>query len=626
MIGIPADWPSIHWASSPVNAFFLTELLYWRMPAPAAERLTRAGVALAIVAVPLAWTTSVFAEYTLPKFAALSVGAALSSVGLFLACVQGRSPVRRTPLDLSIAAGLCALVISSCISRDPLLSLLGRYNSYAYGLWPFLLYAVLFYSAAWSFQGEPLRRLLGLLLGVGSMTGAYAALQTLGLDPFLKAALPSGGRAVSTLGSPVDLGAFLVLLLPLALHWTVARSRASGLLALSAISSGVIASGSRGAWLAAAAGVLVYLGVAAKARPRAPRAALLAGLVALGVAGLSAGVLAQRARRPADSARVEVWKTAWDAFQRQPWLGSGPDTFEQVFRRHRSEAFVRSMSSTTHFQAHAHNDLLQTLATSGALGAAAYLYLLVLLWRATLARLGEPAARATAAALGAGLLALFINMKFNPVSLEVLALAAVLCAALCALTSPPPGAGPPRGRAWALPAAAALVFTAASVALAGRWLLADSNLKAALVELAGGRRESAAARVERAIALNGCENSYKIQLINGLADRINATNDVAERLRLLELGTAAAEAALRCHPNDVNSHYLAGMAAFLKAQLGFPSELAAAAGHLDAALALDPMFLPLLETRLDIARRAGDLPSQAELRARIERLEALARR
>lgn len=596
------------------------------MPASAAERLTRAGVALAMLAVPLAWTTSVFAEFTLPKVAALAAGAALASAGLALACVQGRSPARRTPLDMPIAAGLCALALSSWFSRDPLLSLFGRYNSYAYGLWPFLLYSVLFYSAAWSFQGERLRRFLGLLLGVGAVTGGYAVLQALGLDPFLKAALPSGGRAVSTLGSPVDLGAFLVLLLPLALHWTVTRGWASGLLALSGISAGIFAAGSRGAWLAGTAGVLVYLGVAAKPRPLSPRGALLAGLVALGVAGLSAGVMVQRGRRPADSARVEVWKTAWEAFQLRPWLGSGPDTFEQVFRRQRSEAFVRSMSSTTHFQAHAHNDVLQALATSGALGTAAYLYLLVLLWRAARARLDDPAARGTAAALSAGLLALFINMKFNPVALEVLALAAVVCAALCALTSPPPGAEPPRGRASALAAAAALVFTAVSAALAGRWLLADSNLKAALVELAGGRRESAAARVERAVALNGCENSYKIHLVNGLADRINATKDVAERLRLLGLGTAAAEAALRCHPNDVNSHYLAGMAAFLKAQLGFSSELAAAAGHLDAALALDPMFLPLLETRLDVARRAGDLPAQAELRSRIERLEALARR
>lgn len=579
------------------------------MPASAAARLTRGGVSLAMVAVPLAWTTSVLAAYTLPKFAALAAGAALCAAGLALDWVQGRSPARRTPLDLPIAAGLCALALSSCFSQDPLLSLFGRYNSYAYGLWPFLLYALLFYSSAWSFQGARLRRFLGLLLGVGAVTGAYAVLQTLGLDPFLKAVLPSGGRAVSTLGSPVDLGAFLVLLLPLALHWTLAQGRWAGLLALSAISGGVIASGSRGAWLAAAAGALVYAGLAAKTR--APRAALLAGLVALGVAGLSAGVLAQRGRRPADSARVEVWKTAWESFLRRPWLGSGPDTFEQVFRRHRTEGFVRGMSSTTHFQAHAHNDLLQALATGGALGAAAYLFLLVALWREARARLSDPAVRATAAALSAGLLALFINMKFNPVALEVLALAAVLCAGLCSLNAPP-AAEPPTVRASALPAAAALLIAASSVYLAGRWLLADSNLKAA--------------RVERAVALNGCENSYKIQLVNGLAERINATKDVAERLRLLGLGTAAAEAALRCHPNDVNSHYLAGMAAFLKAQLGFSSELAAAAGHLDAALALDPMFLPLLETRLDVARRAGDLPAQAELRARIERLEALARR
>lgn len=398
------------------------------------------------------------------------------------------------------------------------------------------------------------------------------------------------------------------------------------ILAPLAIGGGLIATGSRGAWLAGAAGVLVYLGLAARPRWRSARAGLLAALVARGLAGFFAGRLAPRGRTGADSARVEIWKTAWDAFLRRPWLGSGPDTFEQLFRRHRTEAFVRAMGGTTRFQAYAHNDFLQALATTGALGTGAYLYFLFLLWRAARARLALPGARATAAALGAGLLALFINMKFNPVALEVLALAVVLCAALCALGDAPPPAEPPSGRRAAWPAAAALIFTSASVALACRLLWADRQLKSAQVDMVSGRPQAGVARLERAIALNPCENSYKIELVNGLGDRINATRDVAERLRLLALGTSTAEEALRCHPSDVNSHYMAGSAALMKAQLGFSAELAAAAGRYDAALALDPMFLPLLAARLDAARLAGDLPAQARLRERIGRLQALERR
>lgn len=172
------------------------------------------------------------------------------------------------PLDLPVAGGLAALALSSCFSQDPLLSLAGRYNSYAYGLWSFPLYAALFYSAAWTLHGERLRRFLGLLLSVGAVTGAYGVLQVLGLDPFLHVALLTGGRAVSILGSPVDLGAYLILLLPLALHWTLAHGRVTGLLSLFAIGGGVIASGSRGAWIAGAAGALVYLGVAVKLQGR----------------------------------------------------------------------------------------------------------------------------------------------------------------------------------------------------------------------------------------------------------------------------------------------------------------------------------------------------------------------
>ncbi|MBI5242465.1 MAG: hypothetical protein HY922_02125, partial [Elusimicrobia bacterium] len=78
----------------------------------------------------------------------------------------------------------------------------------------------------------------------------------------------------------------------------------------------------------------------------------------------------------------------------------------------------------------AHNDLLQVLSTTGLAGGLAYLWLLAALALEAARVMRVPGRQDEAAAISGGLLAFFLNMKLNPVSVELMAVAAVLAGAL----------------------------------------------------------------------------------------------------------------------------------------------------------------------------------------------------
>ncbi|MBI4424147.1 MAG: O-antigen ligase family protein [Elusimicrobia bacterium] len=571
-----------------------------------------AGLALAAVLVPLAWSTHFVAEYTLPKFLVLQLGVLLAAAGLAAA----PAAAWRTPLARPILINLLVLAVAALASQDWRLSLLGRYNSYSHGLWTCALYAILGLAASFLDRAQS-RRLGAVLLAAAALVAAYAVLQVSPLpDPFLRGALPQG-RAVSSLGSPVDLGAFLAMALPLAAYWAAAESRWLGGLAGAVIVAGLWATVSRGAWGAAAIGLASFAALALapwepgrgrEALRRTPRWAWALGAALVLLAGVAAvRRVSGRVAGGNDSSRVEVWRSAWRIFTSEPVFGTGPDTFEQAFRRQRTEEFVRRMRGSVRLQAYAHNDVLQALATTGLLGTAAYLYLLwavaAIAWRAV----RQPRERLLASGLSGGLIACFINVKVNPVALEVMAQTALFAGLLAALTRPEPsgpGERAPQGFARGL-AALAVLAGAAGLALTARWSFADMEAKHGATELKRGLTVAGADHLRTALTLNRCENSYRVSLMNVFGDLINADKSVPARVALLEESMAVARAAVACHPEDVNAHYALGIASWMHVQLGLDQHLALAEAELDAALERDPLFLPLLEHRLAVARRRG---------------------
>lgn len=575
-------------------------------PARWALGLTLAGSLLAVF--PM-----LAAIYSMPKLVALSAGALLA----WGALAWRASPGRSTPLDRPLLAGALVALASCAASVDPFVSVIGRYQMYSLGVLPLGLIAAIYYAAVRSGAAEEPRPLLRLCSAVGIVMGLHAVMQASGVEPlpFMPSKFPDG-RAVGTLGNPTYLGACLVALFPLSLGLALDKEghdRFIGWGGAAGIAAGLIACGSRGAYLGALAGAGVFLWFTG--RLPAPRRRL-PWAVALAVLLIAGGAASLRLRRAAasDSARIAMWDSALRAVRFNPWLGTGPDTFEGVLRRRRTDDFIRALGANAG-QANAHNDLLQVLTTMGVAGLAAYLWLIgamaALAWRSR----GDPYRAAAAGALAG----LFLQAKFNPVPLPGMVLAALCAAWLC-----PPPLKEAKERSVPLDAAV-LVFCAAAFVLTIRLAAADWSHKKAVVFASARRLDVALASHARAVRLNPGELQYRMiyaSLLHGLAAK---DSDSVRRLDWLERAVDLGRDATAWRPNEVDAHQILGTSLVLHHRAGGPDRLAEAEAELDRALELDPKFSPLLANRIVLARERGDSARAAELSAELSRLESLRR-
>lgn len=386
------------------------------------------GIFLIMFVAPLFFTTLLRDIFVVSKALPLSIGAAL----LLASTIRsGSFAISRRMLTPAIMTLLGAAIISTLFSVDTPLSLLGPHQGQFHALLPLALYATVFYAAANTSVPSGTFVLLALLSGAAvAFLAAFPAACRLVLGEAY-ALSTQGGRAGATFGSPIFLGSYLALLLPLAWDKFANHDDAvdrkfptRAMLGYFAIFvlliAGLVASKSRGSLVAGAAGVVLVDLLRGKYR----RAGLL---VLLGATAGTALFLARAGHR-SDLGRFEVWRAALLAFKQHPVFGWGPDTFGLAFRQFMSAKFVAAEGNDISIQLSAHSDLLQALVTMGVVGLLAYLYFLVNVTGFLFTKWleDEPEVIGIAGAT----LALFINAKFNPIPLAVIAALAALLGAL----------------------------------------------------------------------------------------------------------------------------------------------------------------------------------------------------
>jgi len=257
-------------------------------------------------------------------------------------------------------------------------------------LWPVLDRAPWLISAA--LVGVALQNTAQLCQGLG----------VLGFEP------GENGRLEGTL-HPIQTGAWCAA----AMCWHAnalvlegGRRRVIAIVGFAAAAAGLITTGSRGPWIAAAAGAPILVIAMAIRRPAARRALIAMTLLGV-VAMLAAWPIARRMVEPrveraleeiraaredgiywtSAGLRIGLWRWAWEIYREAPVLGKGAGSFQDQLDLHPEYAAIRAKirpgSSREDWMTrdHAHSIYLQTLATRGAIGGFTLLLVIVLLIR-----------------------------------------------------------------------------------------------------------------------------------------------------------------------------------------------------------------------------------------------------
>ena len=204
------------------------------------------------------------------------------------------------------------------------------------------------------------------------------------------------GSRVEGTTNPIYFGgfalAFALMLLPrLVGGQEASRRRILVLLAITLALAANALSGSRGAWLAIPALLLIYpLTLGRRLRP-ALRLGLPLALLALSAAIIAGAAMLINDRYtetlldlgrlhqglPSDGAiglRLGMWQVAWQQFLEQPLFGAGPGSFRQALLA----AIDRGQLSAADFAGfrHPHNQYLSVMLVAGLVGLASLLFLL----------------------------------------------------------------------------------------------------------------------------------------------------------------------------------------------------------------------------------------------------------
>jgi hypothetical protein len=560
-------------------------------PTPTLHRAAEVGVAAAIVAAAIAVDPGGLRSFTSLRWLLVSLAIAVATLA-----ATGSIGAMRLPRWFA-AAGLVvigSMAVAALLVGDAATAWLGHPQRHL-GVLAWVVFGAAAMTGA-AFAGSPgSSRFLGrAAVAAAAITGLVSVADLLGWSPL--GATFAGGRIGGLLGQPTTLGAFAVLLLPLAATTPVApRTR---LLIAAGLVVTVLGTQTRGAIIGLlAAGIVALPAFRPRLRP-AHALWVLAGIVVL-LATPAGGRLLS-----VDSGRMDEWRVAARVIGEHPVLGVGPEGYrlevtgaldDDYVERHGREVVIDR----------AHSAPLDVAASGGALAGVAYVLLVggvaVSTWRLQReAPWSVPAAAGTGAVgfLAAGFVA------FPTPEVDTIAWLFGGFAVAAAYRPTGPGFGsapamrrPSRRRVAARIGAASLVgvtlLAGVTDVAADRWLAEADSLRA------DGRIDDAVASADRATRL-------RPDLIDGwyVAGQIAASGP---SILDLDAGIEQVAAGLDCSPRDPALRDLhARLVAERARRSRLEQDRVAALDVLDALLRDDPTNPTARELRDELADQRPD--------------------
>jgi O-antigen ligase len=338
-------------------------------------------------ALPLAYSPFTYDSFVLPKLLLARLLVVVLLVLVFARVMAtGSLVVKRTPLDIPLAAFLASAALSTVFAENLNVALFGTYGRYD-GVFTLLTFAALFWLSVQGIADQAEARvLLRVLLASGYAVGGVAIVQSIHDSVQQGYVAPAFG----TLGNPNVLGAFLALVISIAAgEFMMAGSAAGRILFLNLLivtGAALVLTFSRSSWLAACAGIVFVV----LTRPKRIALALVAPLVVVLVLVVTIGQLDRaflaKVRTLIDlqaiaGSRLGIWADSIRLIASRPILGYGPDNVGLVFPRFQTGDWSTPGQVRQPIDK-AHAELLQVAATQGLVGVVTYVFLLVAFVRA----------------------------------------------------------------------------------------------------------------------------------------------------------------------------------------------------------------------------------------------------
>jgi O-antigen ligase/Flp pilus assembly protein TadD len=568
---------------------------------------------LLLFAIPLTFDPTAYDAFELPKITLFRILTVLVAfVWLILLVKRGEFSVPSSPLNWPIATFLGISIISTIFSRNPGVSLRGLYNFYFWGLTAIMGYILLYIIISTVLEdkdGEDM--ITAVLLGSVAVI-LYGFVQRQGMD-ILEWATSPRHRIWSTLGNPNFLGAYLVMVIPLAVSRFLNKNQKEEVrvilfLLIAALFAVLSFTLSRASWLAIIIGSFIWaVGLGRKMLKRK-----LAWMSALAVVVVFFGVLfvlpyrsptgdqavVERAastlelNESSNRVRLAGWRTALRIVKRHPLLGTGLDTFKEAFLQYMGPDF-ESIAGKNIIPFYAHNEFLQVAGTTGLIGLAAYFWLWVAFigeaWRACRQSRGEEKLF-WSGLLGSGV-ALLIYNQFH---FSVLSTSLLFWLYLGLL------AGRRKTLSFRIPTIFSrglvrviglVVFGSATLLLvivSGRAYFADLHFKQGLAYFSSAWPERGLRFFRRAVELNPRVAQYRFSLAEAAkANALRATSIKEKEMYLKELVENYREA-VRQNPGDPVCRHNLGIGLLWQTQITGENRVEEAVAELKEAVRLAP--------------------------------------
>lgn len=271
------------------------------------------------------------------------------------------------------------MILSMLISNTPFEQQFFGRTGRGLGFITYFSLIVILLSSAIFIKKSSLNKLLFWLVICSSVTSLYSLMQRFGFDIFEWETKTNG--IIGTLGNPNFQGSFaaMALIPALVYFWSPRTSRVYSLSSSFILIVTIIVCQSTQGYITALASISIYLLIYVwyKGKPLFYSLMFLVfsgGLVAL--AGmLDRGPLATYLYKISVQSRGEMWRTAFNAANNNPFLGTGLDSFGDFSLLYRDQ---KTANGIAEFTDNAHNFFLQFAATGGYPLASVYLAIIVL--------------------------------------------------------------------------------------------------------------------------------------------------------------------------------------------------------------------------------------------------------